>query len=49
MRNDDNESVEDRNVCSMQLQLAVYTDIVWNRFRDGVAIGAKVILLDEVV
>ena len=42
-------SIEDRNVCFMQLQLAVYTDIVLNRFGDDVAMCAKVMLMDEVM
>ena len=42
------QTILQRNVTSMQFQLAVYVDIVVDRSGDDVAMGAKVILLDEV-
>lgn len=44
-----NQSILERNVTKMQFQLAVYTDIVVDRIGDDVAMGAKVILVDEVM
>ena len=49
MSNASTASIEDRNVFSMQLQLAVYTDIVLNRLGDDVAMCAKVMLMDQVL
>lgn len=44
-----NQSILERNVTKMQFQLAVYTDIVVDRIGDDVAMGARVILVDEVM
>lgn len=44
-----NQSILERNVTKMQFQLAVYTDIVVDRIGDDVAMGAKVMLVDEVM
>lgn len=43
------QSILERNVTKMQFQLAVYTDIVVDRIGDDMAMGAKVILVDEVL
>lgn len=42
------QTILERNVTKMQFQLAVYTDIVVDRIGDDMAMGAKVILVDEV-
>ena len=42
------QSILERNVTKMQFQLAVYTDIVVDRIGDDIAMGANVILMDEV-
>ena len=41
-------SISERNVTKIQFQLAVYADIVVDWIADAVAMGAKVILIDEV-
>ena len=43
-----NQSIQERNVTRLQFQLAVYADVVVDRIGDGVTMGAKVILLEEV-
>ncbi|KAL0036989.1 hypothetical protein WJX77_008105 [Trebouxia sp. C0004] len=43
------QSIPGRNVTRMQFQLAVYADIVVEWIGDDVAMGAKVMLLDEVL
>ena len=42
------QSISERNVTRMQFQLAVYADIVVDRIGDDIAMGTKVMLLDEV-
>ena len=42
------QSIPERNVTRMHFQLAVYADIVVDRIGDDIAMGAKVMLLDEV-
>ena len=42
------QSIQERNVTSLQFELAVYADIVVDRVADGVPMGANVMLLDEV-
>lgn len=42
------QSIPERNVTRMQFQLAVYADIVVDRIGDDIAMGTKVMLLDEV-
>ena len=42
------QSIPERNVTRMQFQLVVYADIVVDRIGDDIAMGTKVMLLDEV-
>ncbi len=42
------QSIPERNVTRLQFQLAVYADVVVDRIGDDVAMGAKVMLLEEV-